>query len=250
MKKLLFLTTLLCSAMALSAQSPTENPKQRITEVKQAEDQYIYADQTCGTVEKAVEKAQELLLREVLDYLQQNGETIDDAALLLKDQMVTITVQRGDKFRAFVYIDKQFDKETAAAKQEPEKVAEIQKTVSMDASKPVSEPAQTEPVAPTADTSVNNILQQISTMTTRLQVYDYITQMQKEGEKVTFVSHPNAEDLESMYILLYKRGGSIEAILTPPDGQGQRYNLATGLPDAQANHPSTSVNGFILNNDE
>ncbi len=246
MKKLLFLIMLLCPAMVLWAQSPTENPKQRITEVKQAEDQYIYADQTSVTVEKAVEQAQELLLREVLDYLQQSGETMNDAASILKEQMVTITVQRGDKFRAFVYIDKQFGKEKAEAKQEPEKVVEIQKTDSTEASTPVSELVKTEPVVPVADTSASVILQQIGTMTTRLQVYDYITQLQKEGEKVTFVSHPNAEELESMYILLYKRGGSIEAILTPPDGQGKRYNLATGLPDAQANHPSTSINGFIL----
>ena len=246
MKKLLFLIMLLCPAMVLWAQSPTENPKQRISEVKQAEDQYIYADQTSVTVEKAVEQAQELLLREVLDYLQQSGETMNDAASILKDQMVTITVQRGDKFRAFVYIDKQFGKEKAEAKQEPEKVVEIQKTDSTEASTPVSELVKTEPVVPVADTSASVILQQIGTMTTRLQVYDYITQLQKEGEKVTFVSHPNAEELESMYILLYKRGGAIEAILTPPDGQGKRYNLATGLPDAQANHPSTSINGFIL----
>ena len=246
MKKLLFLIMLLCPAMVLWAQSPTENPKQRISEVKQAEDQYIYADQTSVTVEKAVEQAKELLLREVLDYLQQSGETMNDAASSLKEQMVTITVQRGDKFRAFVYIDKQFGKEKAEAKQEPEKVVEIQKTDSTEASTPVSELVKTEPVVPVADTSASVILQQIGTMTTRLQVYDYITQLQKEGEKVTFVSHPNAEELESMYILLYKRGGAIEAILTPPDGQGKRYNLATGLPDAQANHPSTSINGFIL----
>jgi len=246
MKKLLFLIMLLCPVMVLWAQSPTENPKQRITEVKQAEDQYIYADQTSVTVEKAVEQAQELLLREVLDYLQQSGETMNDAASILKDQMVTITVQRGDKFRAFVYIDKQFGKEKAEAKQEPEKVVEIQKADSTEASIPVNELAKTESVVPVADTSASVILQQIGTMTTRLQVYDYITQLQKEGEKVTFVSHPNAEELESMYILLYKRGGAIEAILTPPDGQGKRYNLATGLPDAQANHPSTSINGFIL----
>ena len=246
MKKLLFLIMLLFPAMVLWAQSPTENPKQRITEVKQAEDQYIYADQTSVTVEKAVEQAQELLLREVLDYLQQSGETMNDAASILKDQMVTITIQRGDKFRAFVYIDKQFGKDKAEAKQEPEKVVEIQKADSTEASMPVNELAKTESVVPVADTSASVILQQIGTMTTRLQVYDYITQLQKEGEKVTFVSHPNAEELESMYILLYKRGGAIEAILTPPDGQGKRYNLATGLPDAQANHPSTSINGFIL----
>ena len=246
MKKLLFLIMLLFPAMVLWAQSPTENPKQRITEVKQAEDQYIYADQTSVTVEKAVEQAQELLLREVLDYLQQSGETMNDAASILKDQMVTITIQRGDKFRAFVYIDKQFGKDKAEAKQEPEKVVEIQKADSTEASMPVNELAKTESVVPVADTSASVILQQIGTMTTRLQVYDYITQLQKEGEKVTFVSHPNAEELESMYILLYKRGGAIEAILTLPDDQGKRYNLATGLPDAQANHPSTSINGFIL----
>ena len=110
MKKLLLLTLLLMPAMVLWAQDTIENPKQIISEVKQAEEQYIYADKTSETVEEALEQAKELLLREVLDYLQQSGENIDDAAAFMKDQMVTITVQRGDKFRAFVYIDKRQNK--------------------------------------------------------------------------------------------------------------------------------------------
>lgn len=256
MKKILFLIALLGSAMTLWAQSPTENPKQRISEVKQAEGQYFYADQTSETVEKALEKAQEILLREVMDYLQQSGEDIGVAPELLKDQMVTITIQRGDKFRAFVYIDKQLDRDAALQKPTAEMVTvetgeaipEAETTQEVQQAAPMADPAITdEPASMPTATASSTILQQIGAMTTRLQVYDYITQLQNDGEKVLFATHPEADELESMYVVLYKRGGAIEAILTPPDAQGQRYNIATGLPDAQANHPATSVNGFKLN---
>lgn len=216
MKKLLFLSLLLAHVVALWAQA--EDPKQRISEVKQSEGQYIYADKTCGTVEKALEQAQELLLQEVMNYLKQSGEDADGAAAIVRDQMVTITVQRGDKFRAFVYIDKR-QNNIAESPKEPEAI----------------------------DTTAMTALQHIASMTNRLQVYDYIMMLQKEGEKVAFVSHPEAHEMESMYMLLYKRGGDIKAILTPPDAQGQRYNIVTGQPDTQANHPGTSVNGFVLN---
>ena len=238
MKKLLLLTLLLMPAVTLWAQNTIETPKQIISEVKQAEEQYIYADKTSETVEEALKQAQELLLREVMDYLRQNGENMEDASAFLKDQMVTITIQRGDKFRAFVYIDKQFKTDVSEVKPITEKVFD---TIT------VSETPTVEPTATQVDSTTETILRQIVSMTTRLQVYDFITQLQKDGEKVAFVTHPEAEELESMYVLLYKRGGDIEAILTPPDTQGQRYNITTGLPDAQANHPATSVNGFKLN---
>ena len=238
MKKLLLLTLLLMPAVALWAQNTIENPKQIISEVKQAEEQYIYADKTSETVEKALEQAQEMLLREVMDYLQQSGENVGDVSALMKNQMVTITIQRGDKFRAFVYIDKQFNSEVL----EKETVDEM----NPDAIKVIEKPLE-EQTAIRIDSTTETLLQQIASMTTRLQVYDFITQLQKDGEQVTFATHPEAEELESMYVLLYKRGGAIEAILTPPDAQGQRYNIATGLLDSQANYPATSVNGFKLN---
>ena len=248
MKKLLLLTLLFMSGMTLWAQNNTENKKQIISEVKQAEEQYIYADKTSRTVEEALEQAQELLLREVVEYLQQSGDSIDDAATFVKDQMVTITVQRGDKFRAFVYIDKQQNKSAETVK-EPK--TDNAKSIVVEEEKPQEKPVEAikveaeKPTRP-AETTVTPMLQQIASMTTRLEVYDYITQLQKKGEKVTFVNHPDAQGMASLYLLLYKRGGTIEAILTPPDAQGQRYNLATGLPDAQDNYPATSLNGFTL----
>lgn len=244
MKRLLFLALLMMPVSALWAQDTIANPKQKISEVKQAEGQYLYADKTSGSVEEALAQAQELLLREVMEFLQQSGEDIDDVAAFMKEQMVTITVQRGDKFRAFVYIDK---------RQHPE-VKTIHEQVAIEEETVVAEETKTQETPAVANTeepvevaqSADPMLHQIAKMTTRLQVYDYITQLQKEGEKVTFSSHPEASELEKMYVLLYKRGGAIEAILTPPDEKGQRYNLATGLPDAQVNHPATSVNGFTL----
>ena len=54
------------------------------------------------------------------------------------------------------------------------------------------------------------------------------------------------ECLEKMYLILYRRGGVIEAILTPANADGIRRNLASGEPDALANHPNTSINGIMF----
>ena len=81
-------------------------------------------------------------------------------------------------------------------------------------------------------------------MTSRLDVYDYVNQLQAEGKPVSFVNQPKGEELEKMYLVLYRRGGTIEAILTPADTDGVRHNMATGNPDALANHPNTSINGI------
>ena len=245
MKKQLLLIVLICLAGMALAQVPSDQSKQRITEVKQAEGQYIYADKTSGTVEKALELAQETLLREVKDYLRQNGENVENAETILKEQMVTITVQRGDKFRAFVYIEKQFDQDVVKAepteqnaKEELQKVEENQK---IEPQIMAEEPQKREEFQTEAK------LQQIAAMATRLQVYDYITQLQKDGENVSFSAHPSPNEMESMYLVLYKRGGAVEAILTPTDTHGQRRNLATGMDDDITNHPGTSVNGIKFN---
>jgi len=281
MKKILFLIALLWPVVGIWAQNPGDDSRQRISEVKRAEGRYIYADQTSGTAEKALEQAQEMLLHEVLDYLQQTGRNTENAAAILKDQMVTITVQRGDKFRAFVYIDKQLDKvasetvksdlvaesqkvekpkkeegiqvvvvEEPKKEKKPKKEEEIQVVV-VEEPKKVDKPKKEEEIqVAVAEEPRGVILQQISSMKTRLQVFDYISELQKDGENVSFVSHPNEDNIESMYVLLYRRGGAIEAILTPADAQGQRRNVVTGYPDAIANHPATSVNGFILSEEK
>lgn len=239
MKKIVLLFVLVLPiAAVLKAQEETSS-KDRITQVLQSEENFLYADQTCATVEQALQRAQDILMREVEAYIQQSGEDGEVVKGAVTEQMVTVTVQRGDKYRAFVYISKA---ELGAPHQEmpTEKISVVEQT---DITEVVADTTQKTMAVETEEES--GILEQIASMTSRLQVYDYINELKKDGENITFYEHPNTEEQDNMYLILYKRGGKIEAILTPIDSQGIRHNLVTGQPDSKNNHPATSVNGFI-----
>lgn len=239
MKKIVLLFVLMLPITAvLKAQEETSS-KDRITQVLQSEENYLYADQTCATVEQALQRAQDILMREIEAYLQQSGEEGEVVKGTVTEQMVTVTVQRGDKYRAFVYINKA---ELGATQQEMpvEKVSVVEQTI---IPKDIADTTQKTTVVETM--GENGIFEQIVSMSSRLQVYDYINELKKDGENITFYEHPNTEEQDNMYLILYKRGGKIAAILTPIDSQGIRHNLATGQPDSKSNHPATSVNGFI-----
>ena len=222
MKKICFVLMLFVPFLGVKAQE-TMTPKERITQVMQSEEDFLYADQTCTTMEQALERAQAILMHEVDAYLKQSGEDGEVVKGIVTEQMVTITVQRGDKYRAFVYVNK--------SSLGAESLTDTVNTSSIEDS------AQTE-------TDKSTILGEIANMTSRLQIYDYIQLLKKDGVNITFFERPSTDEQTKMYIILYRRGGNIEAILTPPDENGIRLNLSTGEPDTKNNHPSTSVNGF------
>ena len=216
-KKILVLFMMLLPMIALWAQDEIANQKGRITEVKQSEEKFIYADQTSTTVDQALQHANDLLMKELQDYFQAMGIDFEASKDKIVDNMVTITMQRGDQFRAFVYIEKSLFKESEKSESEKSLV-----------SKPSSD----------------DVLFPMASMETRLQVYDYVNQLRSDGMPITFVNQPRGEEMEEMYLVLYRRGGAIEAILTPVDADGTRRNLASGEPDDLANHPNTSINGI------
>ena len=224
MKKIIALFVLLLPLTVLWAQNGIPNPKETITDVKQNEDRFIYADKTYTTVDQALKHANDLLMNELQDYFQVLGVDFETVRDKVANNMVTITMQRGDQFRAFVYIEKSvFDEkeETPAKKKEEVEASSISRS-NLD----------------------NSILSPIASMTSRLDVYDYVNQLQAEGKSVSFVNQPKGEEADKMYLVLYRRGGAIEAILTPVDAEGVRHNMASGAPDVLANHPNTSINGI------
>lgn len=244
MKKILLIFGLLVFTMAIYAQDePT--PKAKITQVMQSEEDYLYADQTCATVEQALERAQNILMQEVEAYLKESGNDGEVVKGTVTEQMVTITVQRGDKYRVFVYVNKSdIDAKTSQPSTEVTVEPKPTEPIIVSATKTKTDSVQaTEIVVKQNDD--NGILGNIVVMTSRLQIYDYIQLLNKEGENISFVEHPSVDEQARMYLILYRRGGQVEAVLTPSDAQGIRHNLATGEPDTKENHPATSVNGFI-----
>lgn len=247
MKRVCLFLILLMSAMTFYGQDEL-TPKEIITQVMQSEEEYIYADQTCATAEQAMERAQNILIQEIEAYLRESGEDGEVIKGTITEQMVAVTVQRGDKYRAFVYVNKS---ELGAEKPKP---IPTETSMPIQCDTLISQTVVTIPVEKdTVETSEivviqdkdNSVLDTIVTMASRLQVYDFIHLLNKDGENISFFEHPSISEQANMYLVLYRRGGRIEAVLTPPDDQGIRYNLVTGEPDSKSNHPATSVDGFI-----
>ena len=234
MKKIVILIVMLLPMMALWAQDEIAIQKGRITEVKQSEEEFIYADQTSTTVDQALQHANDLLMKELQDYFKAMGIDFEASKDKIVDNMVTITMQRGDQFRAFVYIEKSLFNDS-------------EKSLAVEAEK-TSVVEEIAPVVPSVSKSNNDdgVFSRMATMESRLQVYDYVSQLQADGMPITFVNQPKTENMDGMYLVLYRRGGAIEAILTPVDAEGVRRNLTSGEPDDLTRHPNTSINGIKL----
>ena len=77
------------------------------------------------------------------------------------------------------------------------------------------------------------------------QVSDLVTNYQKDGAGLDYKQHASSKDTD-YYLVIYKRGGKLEAILSP-SAKGEVVNILTGEPDGLQNHPGTSLTGFKIN---
>ena len=77
------------------------------------------------------------------------------------------------------------------------------------------------------------------------QVSDLVTNYQKDGAGLDYKQHASSKDTD-YYLVIYKRGGKLEAILSP-SAKGDVVNILTGEPDGLQNHPGTSLTGFKIN---
>lgn len=266
MKKLILITALITTIpYVLFAQSSEKDAKNQISNVLRQEDDFLFADQTCATAEQALHKAQEILNREIESYLGQNASDAEVVKGTITDKMVTITISRGDKYRAFVYIEK---KGLLSVPKGNEVKIEEQKQLPVEVFDSVigvtTEATETfnivKEIAPVKDTIVvqqpreietaddaDDLKEKLLSMKKKNQLYDYIVMLKTDGEDAEWFSQPYSTTYFSqMYLVLYKRTGDIDAILSPTNSRGYRTNLATGERDSNANHPGTSINGFII----
>lgn len=276
MKRLIVLIALLMPMLASWAQDESSTPIKTITEVKQSEDRYLYADQTYTTVDQALTQANDQLMQEIKEYFQMMGKDFEAVKDEVASNMVTITMQRGDQFRAFVYIDKSIFDEKAepqagkgaelqpSDKPEPQ-VVQVEgtpvgsTTSSTTAATTVTVPPTTEVDDATAEllnaivfaqlakySVFYEVFTEIVKMDSRLQVYDYVKDLQADGLPISFINQPKKDEMDDLFLLVYRRGGDIESLLTPVNEAGERYNLRTGELDSLKNHPKTSINGIRI----
>lgn len=217
MKKLLFL--LLMIPIAASAQS-VEQQKKEINRVKKNFAQYIYVEIIDSTETVALDKARHYLLDEVEGFAKETKRLKDAGsvvALNVKEQ--TITMPRGNMFRAFVYVKK----------------SDI--LASENTAVVTTEPA---PAATRRQVTTDRLL-----LLTRFdELEECLTQMKQEGRIGHYAKYKHLSNPENYLLIIYNEEGAIEAVLS--EGV-DRVNLRTGSSDSVNNYKGRGAFGVIIN---
>ena len=282
MKRLSIVILLTITSAVAFAQRPEAEQRAKINKVLQEEEQYLYGDETCADLNRAVEGAKKILAREVEQFLAQQNLATDDEEMvsgIITKNMVQVTVARGDKYRAFVYVSKkditsfnsEMLQEVSERHTEEQPVEEVRKEQPQWETIPsasqsetrkeepkhvpvgVSTVRQGEPVRISSKneerynesvTDINDLLNAVATCRMKNQLSDMIRDFQKDSVGIVYRQHLSPTNTE-YYLVCYKRDGTIKAILTP-SGEGNVTNVYTGQPDDAKNYPGCAFDGFKI----
>lgn len=218
MRRICTLTLLLFLGLSLSAQSIDEQKKE-INRVKKNFSQYIYVEVIDSQEDVALTKARHYLQDEIDEYVS-NTKKLRSAnsvvALNVKEQ--TITMPRGDKYRAFVYVKK------------------------ADIIPSESKPIETKPVATPSrrEQTINKLL----SLKVFSELETNLPQLQTEKKIGHYAKFKHLGEPEKYILVIYNQQGVIEAVLS--EGPN-RKNLRTGQSDSEKNYKGRGAFGIIIN---
>ena len=224
MTKMKISVLVLLLAFSVSAMAQTiEQQKKEINMVKKNFSQYIYVEVVDSLPDVALTKARHYLKDEIEQYAQEQKRlrgVADVVALNVKEQ--TITMPRGDKYRAFVYVKK----DDIVGSQTPTIVAS-QSTV------------QQITVSPRLET-----IAQLLQLSRFDELQKSLSDLKQQGRIGHYDKYKNLTDPERYLLIIYNKKGDIEAVLS--EGT-QRTNLSTKQSDDIANYKGRGAIGVIIN---
>jgi len=101
------LTFLICLTIGATSFAQ-ESPSKQINQIKR-DNSYLYAEATMDNADEALEVARELLMKQVLEYVDTNRKLSQSKDLLVKNvnaNSASLSMKRGPMFRIFVYVKK------------------------------------------------------------------------------------------------------------------------------------------------
>lgn len=104
--KLLF--SLLMGLLISTTAYAQESPSKQINQIKR-DNSYLYAEATMENADEALDVARELLMRQVLEYVDTNRKLSQSKDVLVKNvnaNSASLSMKRGTMFRIFVYVKK------------------------------------------------------------------------------------------------------------------------------------------------
>ena len=246
-------TFLLVSLVGLcSAQTP-DNDRSRIDNVLKNHNDFIYGDVTASDKDNALQQAMDMLMRDVATHFEGKEDGNYTVVTGVVTQEVTkVTVTRGDKYRAFVYIDKAT----------VDSVGKARTSVAPTPTKPAEEPAKTVEKAQPAPTPVpatsssnrvvystsksneTDIIAGVLSLGTIQELGRYLPEKQKSGDIIHYDSYRSLSDPAAYYLVVCDKSGKIVAVLSP--GRDVRTNLKTNQTDKADNYNNYKIIGFRL----
>lgn len=242
-------------ALFCAAQTP-DNDRSRIDNVLKNHNDFIYGDVTAPDKENAMKQAMDMLMRDVATYFDESDNDNTIVTGVVTQEVTKITVSRGDKYRAFVYIDKaaidSAGKNRANIERMPIKqTADVSKDVKSKAAPaqvaPASQPAASSSgrvVYSTAQSHETDIITAILALGTIQELGRYLPEKQKSGDIMHYDNYRSLSEPAAYYLVACDKSGKIVAVLSP--GRDVRTNLKTNQTDKADNYNNYKIIGFRL----
>lgn len=243
----------------LFSQNSSQNVKAIIDSVRNSEQLFLYGDATKISRELANKAALEMLDYEVKTWLKQQNKKLTDDEIdnILGQNTIMKSMKRADCWRFFMYIPKSAfapddnNQNPASVPLQPSvPIASANVSTTTD-SVIVPTPIFVSGTKDTIIVSEVVIREQsgidyfndIIKCKTKNQLQDCLSRLKEDGISCEYYETGSIKDINSVYIVLYRRNGIIEAILSPGT-ETKRMNILTDTMDSVANHPACVLCAF------
>lgn len=230
MAKKLFTAILLVLAFSsLACAQTTDEQKKEINRIKKNTAQYLYAEVTTNDKQTALDLAEESLYAEINKYVAKKKSLNKAANIVTRNThsaWETITLPRGNMYRAFVYV-----KKSDIIPADNATVTEVPKT---------EEPKSQVESLNNYDATVSRLLQ----INKFAEFEGCLKQLKQEGRIQAFGKYKTLTDPTDYVLIIYNQAGDIEAVLS--EGTA-RKNLRTGVNDSVVNYKGRGAFGVKIN---
>lgn len=231
MMKRIFLIPILALLPLLTANANDNDAvKKQINSIKKNNIVYLYGEATAETEEEARGLAEEILYQSINEWIANKKKMQESRNIVVKDQnelTTTMTLPRGNMFRAFVYVKKS-------------DIIPANNTVVLENT------AVTEPKnlggAEEVDT-MPEVVKLIASCTEYSDMVAYIKQYKAKGVIDNYGRYASLDNPENYYLAIYNTAGKVVAVLSPGE---ERTNVMTKKADGIVNYSGCGAIGFNL----
>jgi len=239
---LIFLFAFFCTSIHAQIDS-TKIAIEQINRIKLDSEHYLYAEVTMTDWMEAYNAAKALLKEQLSSWLvNQQKDDVQSYIVRSDEHIFEIKAQRGNRYRAFVYVKKSdilafseerqlmtITSEEVKDKVEEEKLFQIPDEKNSMSNKPTV-------------VSMSAMEKEMLSVTTFSDIEPFISRQQSENKVATYGKYANRPSSGIYYMFVYNRNAEIPAYLKCEDGN--ILNLRTGKEDTMDSYKNCGAIWF------